>query len=63
MGSLYQSYIKRFYRTMSHQSFDKLLPSNQEGLERGAKLIGEGHLVSFPTETVYGLGANALDAG
>ena len=26
-----------------------------------AKLIGEGKLVSFPTETVYGLGANALD--
>ncbi len=25
------------------------------------KLIGEGKLVSFPTETVYGLGANALD--
>jgi L-threonylcarbamoyladenylate synthase len=27
-----------------------------------AKAIREGHLVAFPTETVYGLGANALDA-
>jgi len=27
-----------------------------------ARLIREGRLVAFPTETVYGLGANALDA-
>ncbi|MBI5084135.1 MAG: threonylcarbamoyl-AMP synthase [Acidobacteria bacterium] len=31
-------------------------------LERAAALIREGRLVAFPTETVYGLGANALDA-
>jgi L-threonylcarbamoyladenylate synthase len=31
-------------------------------LERAAQTIREGGLVSFPTETVYGLGANALDA-
>jgi L-threonylcarbamoyladenylate synthase len=30
-------------------------------LERAACLIREGRLVAFPTETVYGLGANALD--
>jgi L-threonylcarbamoyladenylate synthase len=29
---------------------------------RAAALIREGKLVAFPTETVYGLGANALDA-
>jgi L-threonylcarbamoyladenylate synthase len=29
---------------------------------RAAALIREGRLVAFPTETVYGLGANALDA-
>lgn len=28
----------------------------------GARLIRAGRLVAFPTETVYGLGANALDA-
>jgi L-threonylcarbamoyladenylate synthase len=28
-----------------------------------ARLIRAGKLVAFPTETVYGLGANALDAG
>ena len=30
-------------------------------LDRAAVVIGQGGLVAFPTETVYGLGANALD--
>jgi L-threonylcarbamoyladenylate synthase len=33
-----------------------------ELLIEGVKLLQEGELVAFPTETVYGLGANALDA-
>ncbi len=33
----------------------------QDGICEGAKLINEGELVVFPTETVYGLGANAFD--
>src|ERR1017187_5663924 len=31
-------------------------------LSRAARLIRAGELVAFPTGTVYGLGANALDA-
>jgi L-threonylcarbamoyladenylate synthase len=31
------------------------------GIERAAELLRAGGLVAFPTETVYGLGANALD--
>ncbi len=31
------------------------------GIEQAAALIRAGKLVAFPTETVYGLGANALD--
>ena len=31
-------------------------------IARAAELIRAGRLVAFPTETVYGLGANALDA-
>ena len=31
-------------------------------LQLPAELLRTGHLVAFPTETVYGLGANALDA-
>jgi len=37
-------------------------PSNPEEIRRAATLIRQGKLVVFPTETVYGLGANALDA-
>jgi L-threonylcarbamoyladenylate synthase len=35
---------------------------DQENLDRAAAIIRRGGLVAFPTETVYGLGANALDA-
>jgi len=34
----------------------------KDGIEKGAKLLNEGELVVFPTETVYGLGANAFDS-
>ena len=33
-----------------------------QDLQQAARLIAEGHLVTFPTETVYGLGTNALNA-
>jgi len=32
-----------------------------EAVRKGAQIIRKGGLVAFPTETVYGLGANALD--
>jgi L-threonylcarbamoyladenylate synthase len=35
---------------------------DSELLARAGKMIREGGVVAFPTETVYGLGANALDA-
>lgn len=35
--------------------------SDADKLNRAAELIRRGGLVAFPTETVYGLGANALD--
>lgn len=34
---------------------------NYEVINEAAKVIKKGGLVAFPTETVYGLGANALD--
>lgn len=36
--------------------------SPKEGLFKAAELIKEGEVVGIPTETVYGLGANALDS-
>lgn len=37
------------------------LKADAGGIEMAATLLREGRLVAFPTETVYGLGANALD--
>jgi L-threonylcarbamoyladenylate synthase len=38
-----------------------IFPIDPADLERAAAIIRSGGLVAFPTETVYGLGANALD--
>ena len=35
------------------------LPADEAGLSRAAQLLTNGALVAFPTETVYGLGADA----
>lgn len=40
----------------------KLLGTTTEDMEAAARIIRSGGLVAFPTETVYGLGANALDS-
>ena len=37
-------------------------PADPAEIDRAARLLRAGRLVAFPTETVYGLGANALDA-
>lgn len=39
----------------------KYLDFNDDDLQLAGKIIRDGGLVAFPTETVYGLGANALD--
>ncbi len=39
----------------------KYLNFNDDDLQLAGSLIRQGKLVAFPTETVYGLGANALD--
>ena len=37
------------------------LQANEQGIARAGELLREGKLVAIPTETVYGLAANALD--
>jgi L-threonylcarbamoyladenylate synthase len=39
-----------------------VLPANSANIEYAAKLLREGRLVAFPTETVYGLGADVFNA-
>ena len=38
-----------------------IVNADNAGIERTARVIADGGLVAFPTETVYGLGANARD--
>ena len=40
----------------------ELLEPNAKGIARAAALLRAGEVVALPTETVYGLAANALDA-
>jgi L-threonylcarbamoyladenylate synthase len=40
---------------------EKIAPANEAAISRAAKILREGGLVAFPTETVYGLGANACN--
>lgn len=37
-------------------------PASQSTIQRAAKALAEGGVVAFPTETVYGLGADATNA-
>ena len=39
----------------------EIFVTSEENYEKCGRLIRSGELVAFPTETVYGLGANALD--
>jgi L-threonylcarbamoyladenylate synthase len=46
-----------------NQAFEtEILPYGEAAIERAAALIGEGHPVAVPTETVYGLAADATNA-
>ncbi len=47
--------------TIEIENPNKLSKMEKEEIKDAAKLITEGKLVVFPTETVYGVGANALD--
>ncbi|MGY3412064.1 tRNA A37 threonylcarbamoyladenosine synthetase subunit TsaC/SUA5/YrdC [Bradyrhizobium sp. GM5.1] len=39
-----------------------ILPAGETGAEAAARTLAAGGLVAFPTETVYGLGADAGNA-
>lgn len=54
---LSEALFRKFHNTMEHL----LIRPDHAGLLKAAELIKSGDLVAFPTETVYGLGANALN--
>ena len=38
-----------------------IVPASAEAILKAANILKRGGIVAFPTETVYGLGANALN--
>jgi L-threonylcarbamoyladenylate synthase len=42
-------------------SVKTIAPANEAGIRAAARILREGGLVAFPTETVYGLGADACN--
>ncbi len=66
---VFQTFDKRIesaeyeYKSSSHQRRrkDKRSTGKNPGLLEAAEILRNGGLVAFPTETVYGLGANALN--
>jgi len=48
-------------QTIPPQRATRIEAATEGGIAEAARLLREGRLVAFPTETVYGLGANALD--
>ena len=48
----------------SEDNLDTMLAPGEEdfSIQQAVEILKAGGLVAFPTETVYGLGANALDA-
>ena len=47
---------------MTEKKDTLILKPTKENIELAAKIIRDGGLVAFPTETVYGLGADAMNA-
>ncbi|MCM1026867.1 MAG: L-threonylcarbamoyladenylate synthase [Roseburia sp.] len=43
------------------QDTEEFSPEEEEALRRAGRILREGGLVAFPTETVYGLGGDALN--
>ncbi|MCL5257229.1 MAG: L-threonylcarbamoyladenylate synthase [Chloroflexi bacterium] len=46
---------------MSESRHTLLIKASQEAVSEGARLLKEGRLVVFPTDTVYGVGADAFN--
>ena len=47
---------------MTEKKNTLILKPTKENIQKAAKIIRSGGLVAFPTETVYGLGADAMNA-
>jgi L-threonylcarbamoyladenylate synthase len=56
-----QSDPRKLMASTPQAGMTRIVPADSYGIAEAARLLRAGKLVAFPTETVYGLGANALD--
>lgn len=61
-----ESYITKYSNSikpdlLQNKQICKILATDETSLKMAAESIKNGNLVSFPTETVYGLGADATN--
>ena len=61
VGAFKKSYGRSQRMSTSLLGSCQVIPASEEGLSQAADTLKKGGLVAFPTETVYGLGANALN--
>ena len=47
--------------SVASRTLARVFRADGDGIRQAAKMLQAGQCVAFPTETVYGLGANALD--
>ncbi len=62
MDSIYRSALGTTFRLGYEMHMTKLLPLSDENIAFATSILRGGGLVAFPTETVYGLGADACNA-
>lgn len=48
-------------REIETETVSHVMPAEPSTVARAARVLADGHLVAFPTETVYGLGADGLN--
>ena len=48
-------------REIETETVSHVMPTEPSTVARAARVLADGHLVAFPTETVYGLGADGLN--
>ena len=58
-GPLYPYQPLSGFKSMTPLAFPRQAPATAEAIAQAARILAGGGLVAFPTETVYGLGADA----
>ena len=56
-----KQHFKRQQDANTSEMETRILGTDEKDIQEAARILREGGLVAFPTETVYGLGADAMN--